>query len=201
MSETETAQEPFPKRVAFESCRFEGGNFVLRPFSPVRDGSRLFEAVQASLPDLSPFLPWAVPDYSLETAREFVEDVPQLWDQGNAFHFGIFSKEDGRCLGGVGLNMVSRAYRILNLGYWVASAEKGTGLATQSARLLVEFAFRELGALRVEVLAAVTNRASRRVAEKLGAQFEGVLRNRLLVHGRPQDGAMASLIPQDLDPS
>ncbi len=42
------------------------------------------------------------------------------------------------------------------------------------------------------------NSASRRVAEKAGAVFEGVQRNRLLVAGRPRDACMYSLIPGDL---
>jgi len=39
------------------------------------------------------------------------------------------------------------------------------------------------------------NRASRRVAEALGARFEGIARNRLVVHGRPTDAAVYALVP------
>ena len=42
-----------------------------------------------------------------------------------------------------------------------------------------------------------TNAASRRVAEKAGAQFEGVLRSRLVSRGAVRDAAMYALLPGD----
>ena len=128
-------------------------------------------------------------------AGGWISDLPASWEEGVGFHFGIFDREDGRCVGGVGLNLVSKVYRILNLGYWVRTSETGRGLATEGARLLGDFALKELGALRVEVLAVVSNTGSRRVAEKIGAKFEGILRNRLTIHDKTQDAAMFSLVP------
>ncbi len=187
---------PFPNYVDRLTCRFEGSSFVLRPFRLRSDDAALYEAVRASLPELGPFLPWATEEYSLEEARTWIEGLPACWEEGVGFHFGLFDKEGGQCVGGVGLNLVSKVYRILNLGYWVRSSEVGKGLATESARLLGGFALRELGALRVEILAVVSNIRSRRVAEKVGAKFEGILRNRLTIHDETQDAAMFSLVPQ-----
>ena len=48
--------------------------------------------------------------------------------------------------------------------------------------------------MRIEVLVAVGNVASRRVAEKSGAVYEGTLRSRLLVHGTRHDAAMYAFI-------
>jgi RimJ/RimL family protein N-acetyltransferase len=44
---------------------------------------------------------------------------------------------------------------------------------------------------------ATANAASQRVAEKLGATREGVLRNRILIHDQVHDAVMFSLIPSD----
>jgi RimJ/RimL family protein N-acetyltransferase len=173
----------------------EGSSFVLKPYRLGEDEEALYEAVLSSLPELARYLPWATPLYSQDSATAFIRDLPKLWDEGNGFHFGLFAKKDGRCLGGVGLNMVSRIYRILNLGYWIRTSEAGKGLATEGGRLVGDFALSQLGALRVEVLAVVSNGASRRVAEKMGAKFEGILRNRLTIHDKTQDAAMFSLIP------
>ncbi len=189
--------DPFPKSVCRSTCRFEGPRFVMRPFVPGQDEEALCEAVLDSLSELAPFLPWACKEYSLSDAGEFIASVPRSWESRTGYHFGIFDQNDGRLLGGVGLNMVSTIYRILNLGYWVRSSEAGRGLATEAGLLLADFALKELGALRLEILTAVSNGASRRVAEKMGAHFEGILRNRLRIREETQDAAMFSLIPNE----
>ena len=65
-------------------------------------------------------------------------------------------------------------------------------------RLAARFGCEELGLYRIEIVAAVDNIASQRVAEKAGAVREGVLRNRLLVRGESQDAVLFSLLPGDL---
>jgi len=69
------------------------------------------------------------------------------------------------------------------------------GVAIAAARLAAGFAFRELGLTRIEIVALVDNVASRRVAEKLGATFECVARNRLVHNGVPFAAAVYSLVP------
>lgn len=55
----------------------------------------------------------------------------------------------------------------LRRDYW------GQGLATEAAKKAMDYAFRELQQSRVMSLIRPENRASRRVAEKLGEKFEG----------------------------
>jgi RimJ/RimL family protein N-acetyltransferase len=64
-----------------------------------------------------------------------------------------------------------------------------------AALLLGDFGFKELKLNRIEILVAVDNLASQRVAAKVGAVREGVLRNRLLLHGKIHDAVIFSLIP------
>jgi RimJ/RimL family protein N-acetyltransferase len=49
----------------------------------------------------------------------------------------------------------------------------------------------------VEIIIAPENEASLRVAKKVGAHYEGVLRNRMVVGQEVYDAVMYSLIPQD----
>ncbi len=51
---------------------------------------------------------------------------------------------------------------------------------------------------RIEIVVTVGNDASKRVAEKVGATREGLLRNRLNIHNTIHDAFMYSLIPSDL---
>lgn len=121
------------------------------------------------------------------------------WREGKYYGFGIFNQA-GELIGICSLGQFHPYYRFANLGYWVHHAHRGKGVAGRAARLVARFGFEKLGLLRIEIVIAVNNHASRRVAEKIGAHFEGVLRNRLIVHDQVQDAAMYSLVPQDLQP-
>jgi RimJ/RimL family protein N-acetyltransferase len=57
---------------------------------------------------------------------------------------------------------------------------------------------RRLGLERVEILTAVENEASRRVAERAGATLEGTVRHRFLLHGVYHDAHLYSLVRTDI---
>jgi RimJ/RimL family protein N-acetyltransferase len=60
------------------------------------------------------------------------------------------------------------------------------------------FGFEALGFTRLEIVTAVGNRASQRVAKKAGATREGIERNRHVIGDTVHDVVMFSLIPADL---
>jgi RimJ/RimL family protein N-acetyltransferase len=61
-------------------------------------------------------------------------------------------------------------------------------------RQLADFAFRTTDLVRLEIVCAVGNERSQRVAERAGAVREGVLRRRLVLHGEAVDAVMYSLV-------
>jgi RimJ/RimL family protein N-acetyltransferase len=173
------------------------GPLVLRPFRE-EDASALYEAVRESISEVSPWLPWCHEHYSIEESREFINSRELLSQGGEWYSFGIFEKDGGRVLGGVGINFINRVHQMANLGYWVRTSAAGRGIASGAARLSARFAFEQLGLQRVEIVTAAANIASQRVAEKAGARREGILRNRLLIRGESLDAVLFSLVPEDL---
>src|SRR5687768_18496329 len=83
---------------------------------------------------------------------------------------------EGELVGGVGLHAVDWALRSFQLGYWRRSGHGHRGVAVEAVRGLAAMAFGKLVARRVEIRMDETNRASRRVAERAGFTFEGLLR-------------------------
>jgi len=170
--------------------------FILRP-PEMEDASAIYEAVLVSKEHLMPWMDWCKPDYSIDVTVEWLRDLPVQWEEGESFQFGIFDATSDQFLGSCGINHLNQFYRLANLGYWVRSDRTSEGVATEAARRLAEFGFHDLGLERIEIVTGVENGASRRVAEKTGAHYEGVLRNRLKFGDRNIDGAMHSLIPED----
>jgi RimJ/RimL family protein N-acetyltransferase len=126
-------------------------------------------------------------------AVEWATSRARLAAEGREFAFAIVGA-DGGFLGGCGVNQINSVHRYGNLGYWVRSSATGRGAATEAVRQAAEFAFRYTDLVRLEIVCAVENRRSQRVAERAGAAREGVLRSRLQLHGQSVDAVMFGLI-------
>ncbi len=161
------------------------------------DITELHRAIHASMPELLPWMAWAHPGYTDNEASEWVRRAARAFADGVEFQFVARELEHGQLLGTVGLNTIDRVNRWANLGYWLATPHTGRGYMTRAAQLVVDLGFSELALGRIEILAAVQNLPSQGVARRLGAQREGVLRNRLRVREERQDAAVFSLIDTD----
>jgi ribosomal-protein-serine acetyltransferase len=170
---------------------------VIRPLGP-DDAQACYAAVRESLDTVGRWMPWCHPGYAIRDSEAWTAECPQHWADGLAYEFAILDPDCREVWGGVGINQINRVNTFGNLGYWVRSSRVRRGVAIAAARLAARFAFRELALTRVELIVLVDNIASRRVAEKLGATFECVARNRLVHNGVPFAAAVYSLTPDDL---
>jgi RimJ/RimL family protein N-acetyltransferase len=112
----------------------------------------------------------------LEMAIAAVQRVPRI-----DFTLAIASRYDDRVIGGIGLALKSATSA--ELGYVFRRDAWGRGYATEAARALVEFGFRQAGLHRIFALCFPPNTAYARVMEKLGIQYEGTLREAIFAHG------------------
>ncbi|VWX34162.1 Protein N-acetyltransferase, RimJ/RimL family [Limnobacter sp. 130] len=173
-------------------------NLIIRPLRR-DDRDRLFCAVSESKNDISPWMSWCHDNYSIQDADEWISCCQENWalEKGDR-EFAVFDMTDFGLVGCVGINQINHVNRFANLGYWVRSTRKNAGLASAMARLAARFAIENLELVRLEIVVRQENLASRRVAEKIGAQFECNARNRLIYKGKPYDAALYSLLPDNL---
>lgn len=115
---------------------------------------------------------------------------------GSSEAFAVLG-EDGSVLGIAVAPKIDGPTRTVELGYVVAPAARGRGVAREALRLLTDWAFAELGALRIELLISVANAASQRVAERCGYVREGVLRSVYVKDGAREDTEIWSRLPTD----
>jgi RimJ/RimL family protein N-acetyltransferase len=172
------------------------GVIGLRQFT-LQDASSLFAAIHESMAQLSAWMVWAHPKYTMEDTHAFVAKCGPGWEKGEQYSFAIVDVHDGQFLGSVGLSGVNRVHGFANLGYWVRSRKTRHGVGTSATRLAARFTFEALGLNRVELLVPTANVASQRVAEKSGAKREGLLRKRLRLNGVAHDAFVYSFVPED----
>lgn len=112
--------------------------------------------------------------------------------------FYIIDQEFDQVAGIAFLNRVNRMRQFANLGYAVRTSRQNQGIATTGACLVARYGFKKLELQRIEIVVCTDHQASLRVAEKLGAVREGLLRNGMRLHGTPCNAYLHSLIPADL---
>ena len=133
---------------------------VLRPWS-FDDTGDVF--LYANDVEWSRYLRIAQP-YSLEDAREFIATQVVLKRQE---HPSWAIEHEARVMGGINVRLLSD-FRIGVLGYSIARAVWGRGLATEAARAIVDAAFEGCPKLVcVRAIVDARNRASLRVLEKV----------------------------------
>lgn len=186
----------FSREARLLSQEVTDGIVLLRPFR-FEDAEETYTAVRESLADLKPWMSWANDGYSRSDSKEFIRITRARWGEGTLFAFAITDRQTGSILGGASLSHIHPVYHLCNLGYWVRSSRRGEGLAVRATRLAARFAFEKIGLVRVEIVIGIGNKASLRVAEKVGAHYEGILRNRMVVGQEVHDAHMYSLVPQD----
>jgi ribosomal-protein-serine acetyltransferase len=165
---------------------------VVRLYEPP-DARHLWEAVRETADDIAPWMDWAPAAYSIGDAERWIAAQQELAAQGAAYEFGVW--DAGRYLGGCGINKINRLHRFANLGYWTRTSAAGRGVAVAAVAQVAAYGFDVVGLNRLEIVCAVGNVRSQRVAEKCGALREGVLRNRLLLPSGPTDAVMFGLVP------
>jgi RimJ/RimL family protein N-acetyltransferase len=167
----------------------------LRPYA-ASDAEALYEAARESVAEVFPWLSWCHAGYTLAEAREWASSREPLAAAGQEHNFVIVDAQD-RFLGACGLNQINPLHRYANLGYWLRTSATGRGIATEASRQLARFAFGKTDLVRLEIVCAVGNVRSQRVAERAGARRKGVLRDRLIIHGEAVDAVMFSLVRRD----
>jgi RimJ/RimL family protein N-acetyltransferase len=178
----------------------DDGRIRIRAFVEA-DAPRVHAAVAASLPGITQWMPSLHATLGEADIRNWIMAGPRAWTDATAYHFAIVraaGHEPDAFLGGVNLFQFNWTHRFVNVSYWVRADATGNGVATAATRLAARFAFERLALNRVEILMAPGNPASRRVAEKAGARYEGMLRRRIVCHGTVHDAHLFSLVPSDL---
>jgi ribosomal-protein-serine acetyltransferase len=162
------------------------------------DAPAIIEAIEESRRELTEWMIWAPRMRTIDDARSFIRQTVELRADGADFSFGIFLRESGRYLGGTGFHRPNWVGPAIEIGYWMRTSEVGKGYVREAVTGLTRLGFGELGMKRMVITCASTNTRSRRVAEAVGYQLEGKLRNAdRLPNGELRDTLVFSLIDTD----
>lgn len=153
-------------------------------------------AARESYLEIEPWMPWCHAEYSDEEGEHWIEATLDWHETRAAFEFAIVDDE-GRLAGGCGINRINWDDGVANVGYWVRTSRAGRGLAAAAVAAVAEWAFLNTSLQRLEIIAALANQRSQRVAEKSGAHRDALLRKRTKVNGASSDAVLYSIVRPD----
>lgn len=152
----------------------------------------LLAAVDADRALFETWLRWAAGVRTRDDAAAFIARATEAEAEGRGFHLGLW--RDGMLLGGVPCWSIDPVHRVAELGYWIGSASRGSGLAATATRAVMAYLFDQRQVNRIEFQCRIENDASRRTAERVGGQLEGVRRQSHWVGGAFRDHALYAVL-------
>jgi len=128
--------------------------------------------------------------------EHWITETLALQATGAVLPFAIVERAEVRAIGSTRyLNIMPRD-RGLEIGWtWLGRAVWRTAVNTECKYLLLRHAFETLDCIRVQFKTDKRNERSRRAIERIGGQFEGILRQHMVLpDGSYRDSAFYSII-------
>ena len=148
--------------------------------------------VQENLAHLKPWMPWAVDDYGLEHARQWIEGAEKAAREDGTF--GSVIMFDGNIIGALGIHRLDLQNKHTALGYWIDHRYEARGIVTRCTRVLIDYLFDKMELNRVQINCNVENVRSRAIPERLGFTQEGILRQVELLNDTFGDWAVYGIL-------
>ncbi len=183
-----TISNYFKKNITLESERL-----LLRKIC-MSDAEDMFD--YSKRPETSQYLLWS-PHASLSVTMDTIKFILTEYDTGRFNDFAVILKSSGKMIGTVGFTSVDEKNACAEIGYVINPDYQGQGIATEAVSIILNFAFCELGFNRVEAKFMAENLPSRKVMEKCGMTFEGILRSKMFVKGAFRNIGICSVLSDE----
>jgi RimJ/RimL family protein N-acetyltransferase len=124
-------------------------------------------------PEIARYQSWAS-DFSTDQGIELIrsQDGVDLPASGQWLQLAIHDRESGELLGDVALHRIDTNEQAFEIGFTLAGAHQGRGIAREAVRRLLEFLFFEVGALTVRASSDSRNAASISLLRAVGFQAQ-----------------------------
>ncbi|WP_031162059.1 GNAT family N-acetyltransferase [Streptomyces durhamensis] len=117
---------------------------------------------------------------SVAEVAGWIERWQTYWAAEQGAQWAVVHEATDELLGRMALRQLLLGDGCAEIAYWTAAQARGRGVAARAATALSRWALDEIGFHRLELLHAVANEASCRVAVKAGFALEGTKRSALL---------------------
>ena len=137
------------------------------------------------------------PPTTVEGFERFIRWTHAERQAGRYVCFAVVPRGFEHAIGLFQVRQLESSFRVAEWGFAMGSSFWGTGLFVESARLVLDYTFDEIGVQRLEARAAVQNGRGNGALRKLGARPEAVLRKSFIRNGVPLDQQLWAILAED----
>ncbi len=128
--------------------------------------------------------------YTIVDAKNFISNAKV----NHPKTFFAISSED-EVIGSIGITIGQDVHiRTAQLGYWLAEPFWNRGIITEAIQKIVAYAFENFKIIRISAEPYSSNKASAKVLEKCGFEYEGRLKSRVIKDGKILDQLIYAII-------
>lgn len=129
--------------------------------------------------------------------REFIERARRARAAGQSFTYVVIASANRSLVGIVHVRQLDPSFEAGEWDGMLAPSSRGTGVFLEAARLVGSFAFRTVGAHRIEARVLLQNGRANGALRKIGAIQEGVLRRSVRRGSEYFDQVLWSVLKDD----
>ncbi|WP_440118956.1 GNAT family N-acetyltransferase [Paenibacillus sp. QZ-Y1] len=148
----------------------------------IKDAQKLYDLINRNRDHIGEWLKFPSVTLRVEDSKTFIERTRIGYAKDEGYWLGIWDGD--KLVGSIGYLYIDQENKKTEIGYWLGKEYVGKGLITKSIKVLVNYAFGELGLNKIEIGVATDNMKSRAIPEKLGFTREGELRDYEYINGR-----------------
>ena len=140
-----------------------------------RDAEEIFDLIERNREHLRKWLGWLDVSTEIETTYQFIDANLRRFVVDEALDTAILY--GGKIVGKISLHTVNRSNQSAQIGYMLDEGYGGKGIMTRAAKTMTDIGMFEYDLHKIEIRAAVDNKKSRAIPERLGYKKEGRIRS------------------------
>ena len=161
----------------------------------LQDAKQLYTLTDQSRESLKEWLPFIDHNKSWTDTEVFIKSTMVQFSNNNGFQAGIWY--EGNIAGVIGFHKIDWNNKSTSIGYWLGKGYEGSGIMTESVKAFVNHALVDLKLNRVEIRAAVENKKSRAIPERLSFVEEGRIRQAEWLYDHFVDHIVYGMLAED----
>jgi len=169
----------------------QSDNITLRQLGKI-DAPSLFALTDKNRGYLRQFLPWLDRTKTAADTEWFITNSLKGAKEKKCADYGIYYQDE--LVGAIGFHSMDYENKKTTIGYWLDKEHQGKGIMTRSVKILINFAFTELGLNRIQINCAPENTKSSAIPKRLGFTKEGIARQSEWLYDHFVDWEQFSLI-------
>ncbi|MFD3157760.1 GNAT family N-acetyltransferase [Haloimpatiens sp. FM7330] len=139
---------------------------------------------------LTPGIPFPL---TLEEEYKWFEGISS--SSNNSYSFAIETLQEGKYIGGCGVNRVDWKNSIADIGIFIGNGEfREKGYGTDAVKALIKFIFNEMNLNKIKLNVYSFNKRAIKCYEKCGFKVEGTLRQEIFREGKYHDEYIMSIL-------